>query len=154
MQAHLALYCALTAHLPSPSLEKLGQAPGSKFAHPHRCGKHQLCGGLSALLMLSSKPVPRLMLSKAAGECWVGRYRWISGGRPRAQPIYLNRCLTLRFPGGQKEPDHSVKEEAMWERNSSPALARAHSQSLGFHPSVHQTWSSSQNISSWDSYLL
>lgn len=64
------------------------------------------------------------MLSKAAGECYVVRCRWIGGGRPRAHHIYLNRCLILHFPGGQKEPDYSVRVEAVRERNSSPSLAR------------------------------
>lgn len=65
----------------------------------------------------------------------------VEAGPELSQHIHLNRCLTLRFPGGQKEPDHLVKEEAMRERNRSPALARADSQRLGFRPSVHQTWS-------------
>lgn len=79
--------------------------------------------------------------------------RWIGGGRPRARHLHLNRCLTLCFPGGQKEPDYSVGVEAMRDRNSSPTLARGSNQPLGFNPSLHMTWSYSQNFAIRD-FLL
>lgn len=93
------------------------------------------------------------MLSKAAGECYRCSCRWIGGGRPGAHHLSLNRCLTLYFPGGQKEPDYSASMEAMRDRNSSPALARGGSQALGFHPFAHKTGSYSQNFSGGDFIL-
>lgn len=142
--------CSLSPFPSPPALETLA-GPSSEPALPHRCGNCQMLWWFKCAVEARIKGwCPQLMLSKAAGECYRCGCRWIGGGRPRALHLSLNRCLTLYFPGGQKEPDYSASVGAMRDRTSSPALARGGSQALGFHPSAHKTGSYSQNFSVGD----
>lgn len=148
---HWGLGWAPAASLPSPAALETLAGPSSEPALPHRCGNCQMLWWFKCAVEARIKGwCPQLMLSKAAGECYRCGCRWIGGGRPRAHHLFLNRCLTLYFPGGQKEPDYSASVEAMRDRTSSPALARGGSQALGFHPSAHKTGSYSQNFSVGD----